>query len=409
MKMRTMMSVAALLCSVGLLAAAPSREEPKPAPRTIQAASCGQHDVQAAVEAAQDGDTVLVPEGTATWTTSSARTPSVRIAGKAVTRQGAGIDKTVIVDGTGNLSAEEPLSVRSTAEQPVRVSGFTFKDMPRRNSAEAAINVSGTHWRIDHCKFDATATKGRGIWAGREGLIDNCALVNCTQGVAVMGDGDASWDRALGLGTAGAVYIEDCLFQYTEWGDGAIDAYNGARYVLRHCRLIGISMGHHGLDSGGYRSTFSFEIYNNDMDGRNMPSQGRAMHFRGGTGVVFGNTLANYKSGIGLSSYRSFDRFNNKGGKWGLCDGANPLDGNEDASGYPCRDQIGRSAGQTHEPLYIWSNTFERGPLPVGVNDGGKGHIREGRDYFRDTPRPGYKPYPYPHPARAASLDGPAP
>ncbi len=393
------------LCVVGFvadgpLASARAAQVMQPVQKTILATSCSQTDVQAAIDAAADGDTVLVPRGTATWTTPAVRTPSVRIVDKSVTLQGAGVDRTVIVDGTGKLSSEEPLSARSTADLPVRVSGFTFKDMPRRSSAEPALSISGTRWRIDHCKFDATGTKGRGIWGGTQGLIDNCIFVNCTQGVAVMGDGDASWDRPLSLGTAEAVYIEDCLFEYTEWGDGAIDAYDGARYVLRHNRLVGISIGHHGLDSGPYRSTFSFEIYNNQMDGRHMPSQGRAMHFRGGTGVVFGNTLVNYKSGIGLSSYRSFDRFNNKGGRWGLCDGTNPLDGNEDASGYPCRDQIGRSTGQSLEPLYVWANDFDGGPMPIGVNDGGKGHITEGRDYFRGPPRPGYKPYAYPHPRR---------
>jgi hypothetical protein len=61
---------------------------------------------------------------------------------------------------------------------------------------------------------------------------------------------------------------------------------------------------------------------------------------------------------------------------------------------------VGRSARQTLEPLYVWDNVFDGGPMSVGVSDGGKGHIREGRDYFLDTPRPGYAPYPYPHPAR---------
>jgi len=394
-------AAAVLLCAAGIGAApGTAAEQAAPAQRTVQAASCAQDDVQAAIDAAQDGDVVLVPEGTATWTTRAARTPTVRIVDKALTLQGAGIDRTVIVDGTGKLSSEEPLSVRSSAERPVRVSGFTFKNMPRRGSAEPALNVSGTHWRVDHCKFDATDTKGRGIWGGTQGLIDNCAFVNCTQGVAVMGRGDESWARPLGLGTADAVYIEDCTFDYTQFGDGAIDAYNGARYVLRRNTVTGVNLGHHGLDSGGYRSTFSFEIYDNMMDGRHMPSQGRAMHFRGGTGVVFGNTLANYKSGIGLSSYRSLDRFGNGGGQWGVCDGTNPLDGNEDASGYPCRDQIGRATNQTLEPLYVWGNVFDGGPMPVGVSDGGKGHIQEGRDYFLDTPRPGYTPYAYPHPYR---------
>jgi polygalacturonase len=35
----------------------------------IHAASCSQEDVQAAIDAANDGDTVSVPAGTCTWTT----------------------------------------------------------------------------------------------------------------------------------------------------------------------------------------------------------------------------------------------------------------------------------------------------------------------------------------------------
>ncbi|MEM7816251.1 MAG: hypothetical protein QXN71_03970, partial [Candidatus Aenigmatarchaeota archaeon] len=34
---------------------------------TITAASCNQEDVQAAIDQAQDGDTVLVPEGECVW------------------------------------------------------------------------------------------------------------------------------------------------------------------------------------------------------------------------------------------------------------------------------------------------------------------------------------------------------
>jgi hypothetical protein len=367
---------------------------------TVTAVSCSQEDVQAAADVARDGDVVLVPEGTATWRTLAVRTPAVRIAGKGLTLQGAGADKTVIADETGSLANELPLSVTSSADRPVRVTGFTFRGMKRRSSAEPGLLISGTSWRVDHCKFDATDTKGRGIWGGTQGLIDNCAFVNCTQGVAVMGDGDASWARRLGLGTPDAVYIEDCLFEYTQWGDSAIDAYNGARYVFRHNVVGGSNVGHHGFDSGGYRSTFSFEIYDNKLDGRHMPSQGRAMHFRGGTGVVSGNELLNYTSGIGLANYRSIEANANLVGQWGLADGKNPLDGNEEPNGYPCREQVGRSTNQMLEPLYVWGNTFGGGALPVGVSDGGKGVIKEGRDYLLDTPRPGYKPYTYPHPYR---------
>ena len=363
-------------------------------PRMIRAASCSQADVQKAINAARDGDTVLVPAGTAAWQTIVRRKAAVVISGKAITLQGAGTDKTVIVDQTGKLSGELPLGVYEVEGKPVRITGFTFKGMKKRSRGEAALSIRGDCWRVDHCKFDPTSGEGRGMWARGRGVVDNCVFVNCKQGVAVMGDGEASWARKLALGTADAVYVEDCTFNCARPEDGAMDAYNGARYVFRHNTVIGVNMGHHGCDSGNYRSTFSFEIYDNTMDGRHMPSQGRAMHLRGGTGVIFDNTLVNYKTGIGLSNYRSF----RPSGKWGMCDGKNPIDGNEEPNGYPSRDQIGRSTNQILESLYMWNNTLDGGEVSVGVNDAGKGIIKEGRDYFTNTPRSGYKPYTYPHP-----------
>jgi uncharacterized Zn-binding protein involved in type VI secretion len=62
----------------------------------IPAASCAQTDVQAAIDLAQEGDTVQAPAGNCTWTTVEPRTPAVEIAGKAITLQGAGIGKTII-------------------------------------------------------------------------------------------------------------------------------------------------------------------------------------------------------------------------------------------------------------------------------------------------------------------------
>ena len=55
-------------------------------------------------------------------------------------------------------------------------------------------------------------------------------------------------------------------------------------------------------------------------------------------------------------------------------------------------------------PLYEWNNTLNGKNLFPEVHRGGTSpcsetdHIRAGRDYFVNTPRPGYKPYTYPHP-----------
>ena len=67
---------------------------------------------------------------------------------------------------------------------------------------------------------------------------------------------------------------------------------------------------------------------------------------------------------------------------------------------------------QISAPLYEWNNrvngerlvpqVYRGGASPCSVAD----HIKAGRDYFVNTPRPGYKPYTYPHPLVAG--DSPA-
>ena len=57
---------------------------------------------------------------------------------------------------------------------------------------------------------------------------------------------------------------------------------------------------------------------------------------------------------------------------------------------------------QAIEPCYSWNNKDNNGKL---LNLGaGQGTIKEGRDFFNNTPKPGYTPYTYPHP-----LTGPLP
>ncbi len=77
------------------------------------------------------------------------------------------------------------------------------------------------------------------------------------------------------------------------------------------------------------------------------------------------------------------------------------------SNGYPCYDQIGRGTNsgpgtpQTLDPLYEWGNTLNGANADVVVHWGCPEvtlHIQENRDFYNDTPRPGYQPHPYPHP-----------
>jgi len=370
---------------------------------TIQAASCSRGDVQKAIDAAHDGDTVEVPAGTATWAAQGGNRPAVLISGKVLTLKGAGVDRTVITDG--NTAEWKDLLLWIDGGKPARITGFTFKGGARGAAAIAVRHSTG--WRIDHCKFQSNH-ESRGIWSYADsfGVIDNCSFVGSRQGVCIKGNGAESWKKALALGTAEAVYIEDCNFADVPLG--AVDAYHGARYVFRHNTIMrpgksyNAFLGHHGCDSGGYRSTFSFEIYANKMQAAPPRGQGagEVAHLRGGTGVIFNNAASGCARGINATNYRSSKKLGSTLCKsWGVCDGTNPNDGNEEPNGYPALDQIGRSTHQILEPLYEWDNTLNGKDMDIGVSTGPQ-HIQKSRDFYNDTKRPGYKPYTYPHPLR---------
>jgi len=380
---------------------------------TINAVSCSQTDVQSAINSASVGDIVAVPAGTCTWTTVTSYTPTLSIT-KKITLQGAGIDQTIINDGTGTNAFEDPLHING----PARITGFTFADSRTVVDYNSFITTSGSGWRIDHCKFTPTGSHiTSGIIANGEptALIDHNTFINGNAGVQVIGDGDTSWTTPSAVGTGNQVYIEDNTFNYTYVWDGAYDTYNGARYVFRYNTVIGTNIGNHGLDSGGFRSGFSYEIYNNTFTNPNDHIY-TAIESRGGTGVVFNNVVTSdggsYDSFDILRNYRSDSGYDTS---WGTCDGTNPIDGNTPGwQGWPCKDQIGRGTNQTSDPVYLWNNTFKGNSNPtIGVaayEDSTRAqtyHILINRDFFNDTPKPGYTPFTYPYPLTADGFPNP--
>jgi hypothetical protein len=218
--------------------------------------------------------------------------------------------------------------------------------------------------------------------------------------------------RGLALGSNKFIFIEDCTFNFTSENDGALDAYTGARYVFRHNQVNGTFIGHHGADSGNSRGTHSFEIYDNVFNS-GAHNVSRVMYFRSGTGVVYNNAVTgDYSGGIEINNYRSCGNFP----PWGTCDGSSNWDQNQSGQqGYACLDQVGHVFTQNPggsnilEPLYGWNNTMNGSNLKVTKVDIGNSctrflnsHMLENRDFYNGTQRPGYRPYPYPHPLRGS-------
>ncbi|MBK7585123.1 MAG: hypothetical protein IPI67_33655 [Myxococcales bacterium] len=415
---------------------------------TIQAASCSSADVQTAIDQAEDGDTVQVPAGTCSWTTSvtignkdSTTKPAT---GKALTLAGAGSDATII---KYQLTAGYALGVAVPAGKAVRVTGFTFDGADNTTPATGAVSIGGdvgAFARVDHSKFINLNAYGMNVYAVY-GLIDHDYFSKSpTAGpvtlVALVGDTsertgspDDSWARPPSMGTARAIFLEDDSFDLPNVANGPEDAYEGARFVFRKNQVYGENLGWHGFDSS-IRGTMQFEIYDNSMTnasptGETDPNypHGLLCESRSGTGVVYNNTVTNgpgatpqfgtYDGFLELRNYRSSDGFfgaDADTGNSSFCNGRphkdGPIDGNfAGMQGYPCKDQTGRTTNQELSPTYSWDNNFlgtvgghlfvgGYGTLPAGGEDRTTLHLVEGRDFYNGQPKPGYVAYVYPHP-----------
>src|SRR5262245_5114610 len=129
---------------------------------TITAASCSAADVQTAVNSAGDGDTVMVPPGSCTWSTR------VSITNKSISLIGAGIGSTSI---TGNDSTARQRCALNLTMKPsgniTRVSVFEFScalgsGIPSAYAGGGIVTFSGlsSNMRFDHNKVTITNTSG---------------------------------------------------------------------------------------------------------------------------------------------------------------------------------------------------------------------------------------------------------
>ena len=127
---------------------------------TINAASPSLADVTAAIASAVDGDTVIIPAGTASWSSGITMTKGITIQGQTTTDADAGTanDQTVLVDNLVRIPGGQGFFKCTTnAGQSLRITGITFTGQGGLTTTmnNGAIQLYGTsdQVRIDHCHF----------------------------------------------------------------------------------------------------------------------------------------------------------------------------------------------------------------------------------------------------------------
>lgn len=423
--MRTLLAVAAL-CIAGVANAA-----------SINAASCQNADVAAAVNSAADGDTVNIPAGSCTWT-------SVISTSKGIKILGAGQGTTIITGAGFDMSA--------AAGKAWRISGMTL-----RGTTGIAVYGASKAFRIDHITFDNVSGRpdNRVVWVEPStgnyvaGVIDHNVFTNPKsiqvhyRGPSAEG-GNSSWMRPLDLGGPDAVYIEDNQFTHATYNVSAplTDCDGGGRIVFRHNNVKNSYFEMHDAIIVGLRGCRKWEVYDNTFEMTYPAGMCSFIAMRGGTGAVFNNTFLSttdcYPEIVQMTVYRTYQV---EGDPWdALCStstgkaclnttatipkgctsdaqcggGAGScitIDGaSTNPSGYLCRDQTGSDGNnpQVSKPALFWNNKFGSTFVePVVWGSTKTAYLQSGRDFCSGTTSMPtscngqsvtYAPYTYPHP-----------
>jgi hypothetical protein len=352
---------------------------------TRTAASCNANDVQAALNQASAGDTVVIPAGTCRWSTGV-----VWEAPANVTIQGAGSpsvlgggDATVIIDDSA--SGSPLLRVITNASGAFRLTGITFRGGSGSIKEGGIVAIGGLskQMRVDHIHIDMqsytnqTAGKPMTFGGWLNGVIDHNIVDLAKQGhiqfsatlygTGVDNYGDQSFAAPTGFGTSDFVFMEDNLFNTSRDPSGSTqymgivtDCNGGGRMVIRYNTAYSAAPGQTHPTGGavGGRGCRAHELYGNTAlptPSFNPAADGPPFVFSwmsSGTSLVWGNTsVGAFKHFIYLDAMRKSNATYSQSGTpngWGYCGtefngaGSN-WDGNTNGvSGYPCLDQPGR-------------------------------------------------------------------
>jgi len=437
----------AALLVVGVLLALGTNEG-KAEKMRIDAASMERADVVTALQRCNGGDTVVLPAGQAIWREgySQAMPPGSSIVGASVAAgvlEVGGGDASKIIDQVNRQGYDAAVLEVILAGQNFRLAGLTVQSV-----GDISYNGLVRLWggspqlRVDHMHFAGGVTGL--LFGGQQYGVCDSSHFEFSAIRHYAGDwgghqfGDGSWAEPSTFGSDRFIFVEDCVLE----GDGgAMDSYQGSRWVYRYNHFINGGVQTHPTGgSGRARGTRCFEAYENFFEGTK--NNFNVVWISSGTGLVFRNrvTPMTYDYFMTLHEMRRGPSSSNYGqlptpAGWGYCglsvDGiGSAWDGNQDPNtGYPGIDQPGRGMGallsgefpnavntatgvisspdQQHEPVYEWENDWSGYGSKVAIHE--PEMIQIGRDIMTETALPGYSPYVYPHPLRAGEAPTPVP
>jgi hypothetical protein len=387
---------------------------------THNAASCnGSADntkIATAISAATAGDTVVVPAGSCTFT----GTVTVN---KNITLDGTGVTVTY-----GSNGIAFSLTGDSTTSN-LRFTGFTLTNSliswNQLGNASAWLRIDHITQTSNYASYWATP------WATKNVLIDNNTFTYTGSSEIRMfmfwgesGADPAVWREDSAVGTANNVFIEYNTFNggtgVTSGNHMVFQVWWAGRIVFRHNTVINFALDIHDFRDSSQRGGRNWEIYENTFT-RTSGVDLDWMVLRGGTGVIYNNTLTETSQvhGIHLMAYSAVGYVSpcccmtSTNGHTYVMDGVGrgkltgTIGSGDSILEAACKAPNNWS--QELEPAYFWGNTRNGTSVDVavgsfsgclstcGVTQNESDAIQVNRDYYNIS-RPSYTAYSDPHP-----------
>lgn len=400
---------------------------------TCNAASPSESDFLAALPSSSNSNATVVvniPAGSASWNSGFSYTVPSGVT--SLTIQGATAiswsgtagsssysyntsDSTVIQDAAQNNNSLMYFVINGNTK--FRLTGFTIQGgnigSSSNNKYNGVLYFTGStpNLRMDHVHLNnttyspGTSSSWVRVTGSIVGVFDhnvldlgtNMSVTNGFQAFQAYGDsigmGDGTWANSSPWGTSHFLYFENNYFN----GGAPDDCADGGAFVMRYNTInnayVGIQTHATKSPGGPTRGCRAYEAYHNYFTGSTSAPSSGAGGSKGGSALVWGNTLAQgyYRFFQAATDRNSGDENEtNTPNGWGYCGASvnsngtgSQWDGNMSSSnGYPCLDGLGR--GQTKqalngaafpnrlnsstnsiawpnqdlEPIYMWNNSI---------------------------------------------------
>lgn len=388
--------------------------------------------IQEAVDAAEDGDVLILPG-------AAFAISETIIINRFISIKGQGIQKTMLywgkpVQRTKSLPFGDlcifNFKINSTKKSGIVVSGIYFKGIASTiqiGDGKSFLPLAGIKFlncigfTVEKCRFDFFGYAGVAVFHQdtiangliRKNQFYHNAMRGLGYGVVVYGESKV-WVEDPKLGSSNFIFVEDNVFEYHRH---SIASGGGSLFVFRHNYVLDniLSPGGHAVDTHEAReptATYNSlgsrasEVYDNvfinrkDLNGRDLSDKSDRLSFfledaavaiRSGDAVVYNNEASGYNWCVKISNWY----LEGTEQPYPVFGGPGYLSGKTLGPGHR-----GNKAPESDGDLFFWNNKVRPGLTSKWnstsfINTEPSWWI-EGRDYHQQY-KPGYKPYPYPY------------